>query len=211
MKGSVETTEVVGASAQSGHDGHAAALDSLLDSGLTACSDTERIHAIGISTQNTATTTIPTTNSPITTATTTTQHLTPRFNSPFPLLNRPHRPYPSHAEASAAATALQMAHCASPAVSSSSATAKNSLSLPHPVALSTICLSGSLEDTLQAISLAGFNCVEIYENDLVRFSGQLGEIRELCYDLGLTVSAMKAGDGLVGVESSAKAWRIKER
>ena len=107
-------------------------------------------------------------------------------------------------------------------MSSASATTepRNALNLPHPVALSTVCLSGSLEDTLQAVSLAGFNCVEIYENDLVRFSAPLGEIRELCYDLGLTVSAMKAGDGLEGTavstvggtaESSATVLRIQER
>lgn len=146
--------------------------------------------------------------------------MTLQFNSPSPLPDHLHGPYPSHAEA--AATALQMAHCGSPAVSSASATIepRNALNLSHPVALSTVCLPGNLEDTLQAISLAGFNCVEIYENDLVRFSGQIDEIRELCYDLGLAVSAMKAGDGFEGVaaatvggtaESSEKAWSIKER
>ena len=70
----METTEVGGASFESSHSGHAAASDSLLDHGLTAGSDAERIHATTISIQNTSATTttmIPATTSSTTIATTT--------------------------------------------------------------------------------------------------------------------------------------------
>ncbi|MEV0975230.1 TIM barrel protein [Streptomyces sp. NPDC049915] len=53
--------------------------------------------------------------------------------------------------------------------------------------IATVCLSGSLTEKLTAAARAGFDGVEIFENDLL--AGPLGpeEIRARCADLGLTI------------------------
>ncbi|MDX3697036.1 TIM barrel protein [Streptomyces europaeiscabiei] len=53
--------------------------------------------------------------------------------------------------------------------------------------IATVCLSGSLTEKLTAAARAGFDGVEIFENDLL--SGPLPpeEIRSRCADLGLTI------------------------
>ena len=95
----------------------------------------------------------------------------------------------------------------------------NALNVPHPASISTVCLSGPLVEKIHAISEAGFNSVEIYENDLVNFWGQLSEIRELCYKLGLGIGSMRTEEGLEGLAGPlngvgvgvAKALRLRER
>lgn len=54
-------------------------------------------------------------------------------------------------------------------------------------AIATVCLSGTLEDKLTAAAAAGFDGVEIFENDLVQCALSPAEIRKLCADLGLTI------------------------
>lgn len=95
----------------------------------------------------------------------------------------------------------------------------NALNVPHPASISTVCFSGTLVERIHAISEAGFNSVEIYENDLVNFLGQLSEIRNLCYELGLGIGGMRTDEGLDGTaepfsraeEGMTKAWRLQER
>jgi 4-hydroxyphenylpyruvate dioxygenase len=53
--------------------------------------------------------------------------------------------------------------------------------------IATVCLSGTLEDKLAAAAAAGFDGVEIFENDLIQCALSPNEIRALCADLGLTV------------------------
>lgn len=55
-------------------------------------------------------------------------------------------------------------------------------------AIATVCLSGALDEKLQAIALAGFKSVEIFENDLLSFGGTAADVRRLAEDLGLTVA-----------------------
>ena len=52
-------------------------------------------------------------------------------------------------------------------------------------AIATICLSGALDDKLEAIAHAGFERVELFENDLLSFSGSPGDVRRLIDDYGL--------------------------
>jgi 4-hydroxyphenylpyruvate dioxygenase len=54
-------------------------------------------------------------------------------------------------------------------------------------ALATVCISGTLEDKLDAAAGAGFDGVEIFEPDLVASALSPAEIRGRCADLGLTI------------------------
>ncbi|MGW5646397.1 bifunctional sugar phosphate isomerase/epimerase/4-hydroxyphenylpyruvate dioxygenase family protein [Saccharopolyspora sp. NPDC003752] len=53
--------------------------------------------------------------------------------------------------------------------------------------IATVCLSGTLEDKLIAAAAAGFDGVEIFENDLIASAASPAEIRRRCADLGLTI------------------------
>jgi 4-hydroxyphenylpyruvate dioxygenase len=54
--------------------------------------------------------------------------------------------------------------------------------------IATVCLSGSLPDKLEAAAAAGFDGVEIFENDLLTFDGTPAEVRRMCEELGLAVT-----------------------
>lgn len=58
-------------------------------------------------------------------------------------------------------------------------------------AMATVCLSGDLRSKLEAISRAGFEGVEIFENDLISFDGSPTDIRQLCERLGLVIVAFQ--------------------
>ncbi len=53
--------------------------------------------------------------------------------------------------------------------------------------IATVCLSGTLEDRLDAAAAAGFDAVELFENDLVASGSPPEEIRARVADLGLTI------------------------
>jgi 4-hydroxyphenylpyruvate dioxygenase len=57
--------------------------------------------------------------------------------------------------------------------------------MQHSIA--TVSLSGTLPEKLEAIAAAGFDGVEIFENDLLYFEGSPRDVRHLCADLGLEV------------------------
>jgi len=57
-----------------------------------------------------------------------------------------------------------------------------------PTSIATVCLSGTLPDKLEAAAAAGFDGVEIFENDLLTFDGTPAEVRRLCEELGLAVT-----------------------
>ena len=54
--------------------------------------------------------------------------------------------------------------------------------------IATVSLSGTLPEKLEAIAAAGFDGVEIFENDLLYYAGSPREIRQRCADLGLSIS-----------------------
>lgn len=58
-------------------------------------------------------------------------------------------------------------------------------------AIATVCLSGDLRTKLEAVARAGFDGVEIFENDLLSFEGSPGEVRRLCERLGLSIVAFQ--------------------
>jgi len=59
--------------------------------------------------------------------------------------------------------------------------------MPVRLGIATVCLSGTLEDKLTAVAAAGFDGVEIFENDLVVSPWSPKQLRERCADLGLTI------------------------
>ncbi|MFC3531299.1 bifunctional sugar phosphate isomerase/epimerase/4-hydroxyphenylpyruvate dioxygenase family protein [Vogesella facilis] len=57
--------------------------------------------------------------------------------------------------------------------------------MQHSIA--TVSLSGTLPEKLEAIAAAGFDGVEIFENDLLYFDGTPATVRQMCADLGLEI------------------------
>jgi 4-hydroxyphenylpyruvate dioxygenase len=57
--------------------------------------------------------------------------------------------------------------------------------------IATVALSGSLDEKLRAIADAGFDAVEIFENDLLTFNGSPRDVGQLCRDLGLPICAFQ--------------------
>ena len=51
--------------------------------------------------------------------------------------------------------------------------------------IATVSVSGTLVEKLKAISRAGFDGVEIFENDLLYFDGSPADVKRICADLGL--------------------------
>ena len=54
-------------------------------------------------------------------------------------------------------------------------------------AISTVCLSGTLNQTLEAIAAAQFKGVEILGNGLLGFNSKPADVRRLVGDLGLAI------------------------
>ncbi|GAA5174987.1 MULTISPECIES: bifunctional sugar phosphate isomerase/epimerase/4-hydroxyphenylpyruvate dioxygenase family protein [Halomonadaceae] len=58
-------------------------------------------------------------------------------------------------------------------------------------AIATVCLSGDLRSKLEAVARAGYDGVEIFENDLLSFDGSPSDVRALCESLGLRIVAFQ--------------------
>lgn len=54
--------------------------------------------------------------------------------------------------------------------------------------IATVSLSGTLPEKLEAIAAAGFDGVEIFENDLLYYAGSPRDIRQMCADLGIAIT-----------------------
>ena len=57
--------------------------------------------------------------------------------------------------------------------------------------IATVSLSGALDEKLRAIASAGFDAVEIFENDLLSFGSGPRDIAKLCKDLNLGICAFQ--------------------
>lgn len=57
----------------------------------------------------------------------------------------------------------------------------------HPTCIATVCLSGTLPEKLEAAAAAGFDGIEIFENDLLNFDGSPASVRRMAADLGLAI------------------------
>ncbi|WP_373460833.1 bifunctional sugar phosphate isomerase/epimerase/4-hydroxyphenylpyruvate dioxygenase family protein [Cupriavidus pinatubonensis] len=58
---------------------------------------------------------------------------------------------------------------------------------PLPKSIATVSLSGTLPEKLEAAAAAGFDGVEIFENDLLNFDGSPAEVCRIATDLGLRI------------------------
>ncbi len=54
--------------------------------------------------------------------------------------------------------------------------------------IATVSLSGTLPEKLEAIAAAGFDGVEIFENDLLYYDGSPREVKQMCADLGIAIT-----------------------
>ena len=68
--------------------------------------------------------------------------------------------------------------------------ARSALPLPvrYPTSIATVSLSGTLPEKLEAAAAAGFDGVEIFENDLLTFEGSPADVRAIAQGLGLTIT-----------------------
>lgn len=69
--------------------------------------------------------------------------------------------------------------------------------------IATVSLPGDLREKIEAIAAAGFEGIEIFENDLLSFSGNAADVRKLIADNGLTLIAFQPFrdfEGMVGAQ-----------
>ncbi len=72
-------------------------------------------------------------------------------------------------------------------------------------AIATVCLSGTLREKLEAIAVAGFSAVEIFENDLLYFNGTPADVRRLAEDLGLAIAVYQPFRDFEGMPEPQRA------
>jgi len=71
--------------------------------------------------------------------------------------------------------------------------------------IATVSLSGALDEKLRAIAAAGFGAVEIFENDLLSFSGSPRDVGQMCRDLGLSICAFQPFRDFEGMPEPQRA------
>jgi 4-hydroxyphenylpyruvate dioxygenase len=79
--------------------------------------------------------------------------------------------------------------------------------------IATVSISGTLEGKLRAVADAGFDGVEIFENDLLSFPGSPAEVGRMIRDLGLECTLFQPFRDLEGMppEQRARAFDRMER
>ena len=71
--------------------------------------------------------------------------------------------------------------------------------------IATVSLSGALDEKLRAIAAAGFDTVEIFENDLLSFGASPREVARLCGDLNLEICAFQPFRDFEGMPEPQRA------
>ncbi|MGC2775652.1 MAG: TIM barrel protein [Bradyrhizobium sp.] len=71
--------------------------------------------------------------------------------------------------------------------------------------IATVSISGALDEKLKAIAAAGFEAVEIFENDLLAFGARPREIGQMCRDLGLEICAYQPFRDFEGMPEPQRA------
>ena len=69
--------------------------------------------------------------------------------------------------------------------------------------IATISLSGTLEDKLEAVAAAGFDAVQIFENDLLYYEGTARSAHNIAHALGLTIDAFQPLRDFEGLDEPA--------
>src|SRR5919206_1608954 len=73
------------------------------------------------------------------------------------------------------------------------------------LSIATVSLSGALDEKLRAIAAAGFDAVEIFENDLLSFNGSPRDVGQMCRDLGLSICAFQPFRDFEGMPEPQRA------
>ena len=71
--------------------------------------------------------------------------------------------------------------------------------------IATVSLSGALDEKLRAIAAAGYDTVEIFENDFLSFGGSPRDVGQLCRDLGLEICAFQPFRDFEGMPEPQRA------
>jgi 4-hydroxyphenylpyruvate dioxygenase len=74
--------------------------------------------------------------------------------------------------------------------------------------IATVSISGTLVEKLTAIQAAGFDGVEIFENDLLYFDGSPAEVRRIAADLGLKIMLFQPFRDFEGVSAERLARNL---
>ena len=80
--------------------------------------------------------------------------------------------------------------------------------------LATVSISGTLEQKLQAAAKAGFDAIEIFENDFTQFPGSPADVRKMCEDLGLHILAFQPfrdGGGVPDAMHQQSLYRMQKK
>ena len=77
-------------------------------------------------------------------------------------------------------------------------------------AIATVCLSGVLNEKLEAIAAAGFKGVEMFENDLLSFNGTPADVRRMIEGLGLRTITFQPFRDFEGMPTERRA-RVFQR
>lgn len=76
-------------------------------------------------------------------------------------------------------------------------------------ALATVSISGTLREKMEAASKAGFQGIEIFENDLTQFSGSPADVRKMAQDLNLEIIALQPFRDMEGNPREIQAKKIE--
>ncbi|ASR39429.1 4-hydroxyphenylpyruvate dioxygenase [Prauserella marina] len=76
-------------------------------------------------------------------------------------------------------------------------------------AIATVCLSGTLEDKLNAAAAAGFNGVEIFENDFIAAPWSAERVRRHCAGLGLSIDLYQPFRDFEGAEPDSMRRNLR--
>jgi 4-hydroxyphenylpyruvate dioxygenase len=73
------------------------------------------------------------------------------------------------------------------------------------LSIATVSLSGALDEKLRAIAAAGFDTVEIFENDFLSFGGSPRDVGQMCRDLDLEICAFQPFRDFEGMPEPQRA------
>jgi 4-hydroxyphenylpyruvate dioxygenase len=79
--------------------------------------------------------------------------------------------------------------------------------------IATVSIGGALDEKLKTIAAAGFEAVEIFENDFTCFDGSARDVARMCGDLGLRICALQPFRDFEGLPEPqrAQAFRRAEK
>jgi 4-hydroxyphenylpyruvate dioxygenase len=75
--------------------------------------------------------------------------------------------------------------------------------------IATVSIGGALDEKLRAIAAAGFDAVEIFENDFTCYDGSARDVARMCGDLGLRICALQPFRDFEGMPGPLRAQTFR--